>query len=163
MSYSNRFVGAKAGKADNGGENESKRVSSQPGRPAVDFGDIKVLFPIPSPPQLSKVSEPKPVSRIAPGYDMRTLRKQVDQLNREILDRVDNQSQLYSQNERLWNYMKLLLESNKSNAVKLHDYMGALQEELQSVQKERAVLAERLRAGQALRKVSPSPPRQPIF
>lgn len=39
--------------------------------------EVGKLFPIPVMPKLVKIVEPQPMKRIVPGYDMRTLRKQV--------------------------------------------------------------------------------------
>ena len=39
--------------------------------------EVGKLFPIPVMPKLEKLAEPQPMKRTVPGYDMRTLRKQV--------------------------------------------------------------------------------------
>jgi hypothetical protein len=160
MSYLNRFdkyeQNSRSDEAVESGMFESKQVDLRENRVVLaDYADVAALFPLPSPPQLAKVSEPKPVKRIAPGYDMRTLRKQVDQLHQDILERVENQGLLYSQNEKLWTYMRDLLENNKVNAVKIREHMSLLHNELHTVHLQRAKLAEKLRAGQALKSVLP--------
>lgn len=153
MSYLNRHE-KKRSDQNLGGSSESKFAHSPSRRVALpDYSNVKDLFPIPSPPQLEKVSEPKPVKRIAPGYDMRTLRKQLDQLHQDILDRVENQGLLYRQNETLWTYMMDLLDCNKTNAVKIQDHVETLHDELHALHRERVELAEKLQKGQALKSV----------
>lgn len=75
------------------------------------------LFFIPKVPELTKVPDPQPPKK-APltGYDMRTLRKQIDYLQTEIQERMETQQLLYKQNEELWNYAQTLNQCNSSNA-----------------------------------------------
>lgn len=156
MSYLNRFdKNAVSDLFGESGKSESKQVDKSENRLDLDnfTSDAAGLFPVPPPPELAKVSEPKPVKRLAPGYDMRTLRKQVDQLHQDILERVENQGLLYSQNKKLWTYMRDLLENNKINALKVRHQMSLLHNELHELHMQRAQLAEKLRAGQALKAV----------
>jgi hypothetical protein len=46
---------------------------------AAKCREVGKLFPIPVMPKLEKLAEPAPMKRVAPGYDMRTLRKQVSE------------------------------------------------------------------------------------
>lgn len=103
------------------------------------------LFHIPQIPELTKVPPPPPPKK-APisGYDMRTLRKQVDFLHSEIEERTEIQSLLYKQNEELWNYTNLLLEANKNNALIVRDQVHNLHNELQQLHTDRSILAEKL-------------------
>jgi len=103
------------------------------------------LFYVPTVPTIIKVPEPKPPVRPPPpGYDMRTLRKQLEYLNNEITDKVETQSLLYRQNEQLWCYIQELLEANKLNAQLMRTEALRLHEELKSVHNERRSLAEKL-------------------
>ena len=71
---------------------------------------------IPQLPNIIAVPTPKPVKRLPPvGYDMRTLRKQMEALYVEIEERSNWQNVIFEQNEELVQYTSLLLESNKSN------------------------------------------------
>jgi hypothetical protein len=103
------------------------------------------LFHIPQIPELTKVPPPPPPKK-APisGYDMRTLRKQVDFLHSEIEERTETQSLLYKQNEELWNYTNLLLEANKNNALIVRDQVHNLHNELKQLHSDRSSLAEKL-------------------
>lgn len=103
------------------------------------------LFYVPTVPTIIKVPEPKPPVRPPPpGYDMRTLRKQLEYLNSEIADKVETQSLLYRQNEQLWCYIQELLEANKLNAQLMRGEVLRLHEELKVVHGERRSLAEKL-------------------
>ena len=103
------------------------------------------LFYVPTVPTLVKVPEPKPPVRPPPpGYDMRTLRKQLEYLSSEIADKVETQSLLYRQNEQLWCYIQELLEANKLNAQLMRGEVLRLHEELKTVHSDRRTLAEKL-------------------
>jgi hypothetical protein len=158
MSYSNRFQGVSRNKRtvslSDDLRNSSDEPKNPPPLPATQNVDYNELFEVPALPSLTKVSEPKQIKKVAPGYDMRTLRKQVDQLHQDISERVENQGILYSQNEVLWNYLLELLESNKKNGIMLKSQISKMHEELHALHLERAILAEKLRQGQASREVT---------
>lgn len=107
------------------------------------------IFYIPKVPELTKVPDPKP-PRKAPlaGYDMRTLRKQIEYLQSEIEDRTETQQLLYRQNEELWEYSRSLLECNKSNAVMMKKHVTVLHGELRQLHQERLILAEKLESAE---------------
>jgi ligand-binding sensor domain-containing protein len=75
---------------------------------------------------------------------MRTLRRQVEFLYAEIESRLGNQALLSKQNDELWQYSQELLESNKTNAALMKQYVAGLQGELRTANKERMELAEKL-------------------
>ena len=58
---------------------------------------------------------------------MRTLRKQVDGLHREIEQRIEAQEEMYLQNHMLWDYVKSLYIANKNNAKNLREHFVMLQ------------------------------------
>lgn len=102
-------------------------------------------FIVPKPPHLQQILAPQQSKKApVPGYDMRTLRKQVDFLHTEIAEFSDYQGKLYQQNGQLVEYIRSLLEANKSNSVVLRDQMKTLHEEMRSLHDKRADLAERL-------------------
>ena len=110
----------------------------------------------PFPAAIKKIIEPRDLrsSRLPPpGYDMRTLRKQVDSLHQEIENRTESQEQMYSQNIVLWEYLKTLFKVNKSNAEKLQTYFKTLHSELLHIHKERHKLAQRLKMAQNAERV----------
>lgn len=103
------------------------------------------LFFVPQLPNLTKVPEPKAPKRPPPpGYDMRTLRKQVEHLSEEIHEKQEIQSLLYHQNEQLWRYIQELLESNKVNAHIMRSEVMKLHLELKDVHRERYQMVEKL-------------------
>ena len=63
-------------------------------------------FEIPPFPQtIKKIIEPRDLRTAKlppPGYDMRTLRKQVDSLHEEIQYNIEQQEEMYLQNHVLW-------------------------------------------------------------
>eukprot|EP01036_Dinobryon_divergens_P024876 gene24876-33366_t len=70
--------------------------------------------------QLTQVPPPKAAKRAPPiGYDMRTLRKQLEFLREEITDRAQTQALLYEQNDQLWKYLHELLNIHNQNATTL--------------------------------------------
>ena len=83
------------------------------------------LFYIPKVPELTKVPDPQPPKK-APltGYDMRTLRKQIEFLQNEIQERMETQQLLYKQNEELWNYTQTLNQCNSSNENIMRDQVA---------------------------------------
>jgi len=72
----------------------------------------------------------------------------VDQLHQDIVERVQSQGILYSQNEQLWEYLTILLKTNRTNAKVLRDRIQSLHNELHALHVERAVLINKLRDGQ---------------
>ena len=117
--------------------------------PTYNYPSKDPIFHIPKVPELTKVPDPKP-PRKAPlaGYDMRTLRKQIEYLQSEIEDRTETQQLLYTQNEELWGYSRNLLECNKSNAVLMRKQVKALHDELRQLHQERLLLAEKLESAE---------------
>ena len=107
------------------------------------------VFYIPKVPELTKVPDPKPPKK-APlaGYDMRTLRKQIDYLQSEIEDRTETQQLLYRQNEELWGYSRSLLECNKTNALLMRKQVKTLHDELRKLHQERLVLVDKLESAE---------------
>lgn len=103
------------------------------------------IFHIPVVPELTIIPDPKP-PRKAPlaGYDMKTLRKQIEYLQSEIDDRSDTQQLLFKQNQELWGYCRSLLECNKTNAGLMKRQVRSLHEELCQLHNERLSLAEKL-------------------
>ena len=102
-------------------------------------------FYIPRMPSITKVPEPKaPKKPPPPGYDMRTLRKQLEFYNDEIQERTETQALLYSQNEQLWLYIQDLLESSKTNGNMMRQHVLQLHNELKVAHKERFLMAEKL-------------------
>jgi hypothetical protein len=110
------------------------------------------LFIIPRAPELSKVSEPKPFLKVTPGYDMRTLRKQIDAMHSDITERCESQAILYKQNEQLWSYLQALLRSNKKNALALSSHVNQLNAELNQLHIDKVLLAEKLTIAQSAQK-----------
>lgn len=103
------------------------------------------VFYIPRVPNITKVPEPKRPSRPPPpGYDMRTLRKQLEHLNEEFEEREHTQGLLYTQNEQLWAYIQELLEANKANAQLMRGEVVKLHVELKNAHRERFNIAEKL-------------------
>jgi hypothetical protein len=103
------------------------------------------VFYIPKIPDIVKVPEPGPPRKPPPaGYDMKTLRRQLDFFNDQLEERTEVQALLYQQNEQLWVYIQDLLESNKLNAGLMKNYVGQLHQELAAVHKERYLAAEQL-------------------
>lgn len=112
---------------------------------APNFPVAEPVFFLPRAPDLVKVSEPAPPRRPPPpGYDMKTLRKQLDYLQQEINERADSQRQVCSQNEQLWQYVEDLLQANQFNAAQMREHVNRINEELRRAHKERYELAERL-------------------
>lgn len=64
-------------------------------------------------PVLQKVPPPTMAQRQAPGFDMRTLRKQLDALYSEAEERYRQQTVLYDQNQTLFQYLQQLLKANQ--------------------------------------------------
>jgi hypothetical protein len=102
----------------------------------------------PFPTTIKKLVDPLDLrlSRLpAPGYDMRTLRKQVDSLLMEIEIRAKAHEEIYFQNQVLWDYLKTLYRRSGENAQHLRDYFHQLYQELISVHRERFSLCQRLK------------------
>jgi uncharacterized membrane-anchored protein YhcB (DUF1043 family) len=112
------------------------------------------LFPIPAQPKLKKILEAKPISRISPGYDMRTVRKQIEQLRQEIVDHVEVQGFVYNQNEILWNHFKDLFQVNDRSSTVLYEEVDKLNRHLETLFFEKARLADELRDAQEMVKAN---------
>jgi len=110
--------------------------------------EVGKLFPIPVMPKLTKLAEPTPMKRVAAGYDMRTLRKQVDTMHAEVALRVDLQQKLYEQNDIMFSYVHELLKAQKKNSRTMKTHVISLQEELYTLQQERAVLVSQITEAQ---------------
>ena len=116
-------------------------IGRDPNYPSVD-----PLFHLPTFPNISRIQAPQGLRKLPPpGYDMRTLRKQVDVLQDELEDRIESQSDLYEQNEQLWSYMDNLMDANKINSERLREHVGLLHRELYALHRERFRLAAKLR------------------
>lgn len=103
------------------------------------------VFFIPQIPDISQVMEPLPPRRPPPaGYDMKTLRKQLEFLQEEVQERTQNYNGLCLQNQQLWNYVQELLEANKFNAAQMREHVHKLNQELHDLHTEKYNLAERL-------------------
>ena len=102
-------------------------------------------FHVPRMPQIVEVPEPRP-PRKPPitGYDVKTLRKQVDFLQGEIRDREDKHELLYQQNRELWDYTHTLLDTSRSNAHRMKTHVSALHQELHHSHEIRRDLATKL-------------------
>jgi hypothetical protein len=112
--------------------------------------DENELFPIPTQPKLKKISEIKSFQRISPGYDMRTVRKQIEQLRQEIIDHVEVQGLVYNQNEILWNYLKDLYQVNERSSLVLNEEVNKWNQHLEKLYYEKAKLADHLRDAQEM-------------
>jgi hypothetical protein len=72
---------------------------------------------LPLPPALQKCPAPSATRRQAPGFDMRTLRKQLDALHAELDERYRQQTALFDQNQALFHYLQQLLKANQVSCV----------------------------------------------
>ena len=103
------------------------------------------IFYVPSVPNLTKISSFAPVKRApVPGYDVKTLKKQVEFLQNEIENKVTSHRQLFRQNEELWTYTQQLLIANKANAEIVRNEMSRLHYELKGLYNDRVELAKKL-------------------
>lgn len=103
------------------------------------------IFYVPSVPNLTKVTSFAAVKRApVPGYDVKTLKKQVEFLQNEIENKVTTHRQLYRQNEELWTYTQQLLIANKANAEIVRNEMSRLHFELKGLYNDRVELAKKL-------------------
>lgn len=109
---------------------------------------ISSIFILPSPPKIKKITQPTPWKRINPGYDMRTLRKQIEEIRNEIIQRFELQGLLYNENEVLWNYLKELYQSFEKNSTILHSQIEKTNQTLQDLHYEKAEIADKLRDAQ---------------
>lgn len=142
MSYTPMASSVRSAQMQTGGADEEKFDSSYfvPNYPYKD-----PVFYIPRVPNIVKVPEPAAPKRQPPaGYDMRTLRKQLEFLTVEIEEREDTQNLLYTQNEQLWNYIQELMEANKANAQLMRGEVQKLHTELKNAHRERYSIAEKL-------------------
>ncbi len=73
-----------------------------------------VIFPVSPLPMLKQYAEPKPFHKNAPGYDMKTLRKQIDTIQLELNNRLELYNEIYNENNMLWNYTQELVQLNNN-------------------------------------------------
>ena len=99
---------------------------------------LGALFPIPPVPQLERVPEPKPLKK-APvaGYDVKTLKRQVEFLQKEITERERIHAQVYSQNEEMWKYIQDLINASHENANRMKEHCAKLHSDVVSLGSER--------------------------
>jgi hypothetical protein len=103
------------------------------------------MFHIPPLPQLERVPEPKPLKRSpVAGYDVKTLKRQVEFLQAEITEREGVHKQVHAQNEEMWEYIKDLIRSSHDNADRMKDYCSQLHSEVTTMTAERKELAEKV-------------------
>ena len=103
------------------------------------------IFYIPKLPELTKVPDPAPPRKAPPtGFDVRTLRKQLEFLQSEITARSETQELLYRQNSELLEYSRALTAANRQNAGIMRDQVTTLHEEMRTLHQERRVLSEKL-------------------
>lgn len=69
-------------------------------------------------------------------------------MHNEVALRVDLQEKLYHQNEVMFTYVADLLRAQKKNARTMKTHVVSLQEELYTLQQERAVLVEKITEAQ---------------
>ena len=85
------------------------------------------LFPIPTQSKLQNISKIKFYTKISsPGYDMRTIRKHIEQIYSEILTHHNTQGIIYNQNEILWNEIQTL-------SSLIFSYSNILQKEIKKL------------------------------
>jgi hypothetical protein len=102
-------------------------------------------FHVPAMPNIINIPEPLPPRKIpSSGYDVKTLRRQVDFLTSELHDREEKHITLYRQNRQLWIYTQDLVESSRSNAHRMKTHVGKLHEELKHSHEIRQDLANKL-------------------
>ena len=107
------------------------------------------LFYVPPCPSLTKVAEPRPPKRVpVAGYDMKTLRRQVDFLQTEMEERESVQARLYAQNGELWSYSQSLAEAHARNASVVQAQVQRMHAELQRAHADRFFLATQLKRAQ---------------
>jgi hypothetical protein len=108
------------------------------------------LFPVPKAPKIGRHKEPRPFHKAAPGYDMKTLRKQLDKMYIELEDRYEIQRALYSQNEQLWGYANSLLELNAVYKTQTDEQLSKMHNRFQLLQDEREGVCVALVEAQAV-------------
>lgn len=102
-------------------------------------------FIVPKAPNFQLIQAPQQSKKApVPGYDMRTLRNQIDFLQDEVAEYNNYQGKLYHQNGQLIDYITSLLEANKNNSIVLKDQLKALNDEMKNLHGKRADLAEKL-------------------
>lgn len=109
------------------------------------------LFPVPRVPKIGRHKEPRPFHKSAPGYDMKTLRRQLEGMYEDLEERYLLQRALYSQNEQLWAYAASLLELNRSYSTQTAEHLGKLHNRFQLLQDERESICMRLIEAQVSR------------
>jgi septal ring factor EnvC (AmiA/AmiB activator) len=73
---------------------------------------------------------------------------QVDAMHAEVALRVDLQQKLYEQNDTMFSYVHELLKAQKKNSRTMKTHVISLQEELHTLQQERAVLVSQITEAQ---------------
>lgn len=113
--------------------------------PEEQSGPLEVIFHIPPLPRLHKLPEPKPIKK-APvaGYDVKTLKRQVEFLRTEIEERDDAHTKVYKQNLEMWDYIQNLISTAHSNAEKMKGYVSLLHTDIEAMNRERKELAEKV-------------------
>lgn len=135
-----------------GGSSSSSGTGSKGHVMHANYPMQEPLFYVPPCPSLTKVAEPRPPRR-APvaGYDMKTLRRQVDFLQTEMEEREAVQARLYAQNGELWTYSQSLAEAHARNAALVQAQVSHMHEELQRAHADRYALATQLQRAQESR------------
>ena len=101
----------------------------------------EVHFHIPPLPQLHKLPEPKPIKK-APvaGYDVKTLKRQVEFLRTEIEERDEAHSRVYNQNVEMWSYIENIIAAAHSNADKMKEHVAMLHTDIEAMNQENGLL-----------------------
>ena len=92
---------------------DARIMSGDRSRVSVSAVGMAPDLELPLLPVLEKVPTPAAIKRQAPGFDMRTLRKQLDVVYAEVEERHRQQSLLYDQNHTLFQYLQKLLHTNQ--------------------------------------------------
>lgn len=136
--------------------------TSRPGAPPaadmdkaadMDTGAMGV-FSVPAVPRIGRHQEPRPFHKAAPGYDMKTLRRQLDAMGAELHERYALQAALYGQNEQLWAYAEGLLRLNQVYGEQTGAQLAQLHSRFQLLQDQRAEICLKMIDAQ----VRPPPP-----
>lgn len=99
--------------------------------------DSYSVFPVPDMPRIGRHTEPRPFHKSAPGYDMKTLRRQLDAMAGELEERFALQAALYRQNESLWAFAESLLRLNQQYGEQTGRQLTVLQTRFRLLQGER--------------------------
>lgn len=99
--------------------------------------DTTGVFEVPPVPRVGRHPEPRPFHRSTPGYDMKTIRGQLDSMRGELEGRYSLQAALYAQNEKLWEYSADLLGVSRQYGLQTERQLALLHDHFQLVQNER--------------------------